>query len=119
MYCSIQEAWSNNDIEDNINKIMPKSSVSTAVENFTDKDIEQFLAWKNNNDISKECLNIIDHFKNCEKCQKYYKININSFDLNNLISKLGVSLIDNTNREIIVVFLLGLILILIFHLFNK
>lgn len=152
MYCSIQEAWGNkepelsSDINNNyqenkvnintsltnlkqpehfnfneINEINQKP-LTSIVENFTDKDIEEFLVWKNNetNNISKECLNIIDHFKNCEKCKNYYyKINGNSLDLNSLISKLGVSLIDTSNREMVVIFLIGIVLILIFHLFNK
>lgn len=140
MYCSIQEAWGNKDTniplninnnqlsKSNIDGTIPNlnsiASINTAVENFTDKDIEEFLAWKNNsnltNTISKECLNIINHFKSCDKCKNYYyKINGNLYDLNSLISKIGVNLIDSSNKEIVVIFLIGIVLILIFHLFNR
>jgi hypothetical protein len=154
MYCSIQDAWGNNEtvIPSNnsnnyqINKSNTDGMISnqnesfgsrlqripsyetpslvSAVENFTDKDIEEFLVWKNKsdipNEISKECLNIIGHFKNCDKCKSYYyKINGNIYDLNSLISKVGITLIDSSNKEIVVVFLIGMVLILIFHLFNK
>lgn len=140
MYCSIQEAWGNNDSPSksnlnnqeltsivNQNTILNSniSPLGSAVENFTDKDIEEFLNWKNNTSntqeiLSKECLSIINHFKSCDKCKKYYyKINGNLFDLNTILSKIGISLIDTNNKEILLIFLIGIVLILIFHLFNK
>lgn len=128
MYCTIQEAWPN------IEPINPINN-QPIIESLEDNDIKDYLAWKQLKDagltipneslepletLAQECITTLNHFNKCEKCKNYYKkINKNIlYDLNNILNNLNVNLIDKNNKELIVMFLVGMLLILIFHLFS-
>lgn len=96
MYCTIQEAWGNNQIQENFE------------EKVSDTDVKNYIAWKNNE--LDDCKKIMDHIKVCTKCKSYY-------NLNSILENLNINLIDKDNKELVVMFLVGILLILIFHLF--
>ena len=115
MYCSIQEAWGDN----NNAYIHQNQNIS----NVSDDEIKQFLEWKKSNpnqnssnqSLDDVCLKILNHIKMCPKCSNYIKGN----SYNNSFLNFPTIDINNTNKELILMFLIGILLILIFHLFAK
>jgi len=100
MYCSIQEAWQDNDY--NIKSI---ESTYNRPELF-DRNIKEHFNEKNFND----CSIYLHHLETCEKCKaEFLKKNY----INNIIA------INPQIKETVIIFLIGLLILLIINLLYK
>lgn len=98
MYCSIKDAWSNNNFR---------------TEHFNQyQQLPQKLIPVPEIPVNK-CNSIIEHIESCPKCKKYI---LDKYSNNNYME------IFNTNpeiRETILVFLIGILILLTLNLFIK
>jgi hypothetical protein len=105
-YCSIQEAWGNNDYISNQFKSNNNSHQK--------KTIESFSNVKNNHNTKKmSCSDFFNHVQTCNSCKLKMK--------NQFKSKILEQFTDTieTNREVIVLILVGLCIVLFFNLISS
>jgi hypothetical protein len=105
-YCSIQEAWGNNNYISNQFKINNTESQKKTIESFSDdniipdKHIETYMT----------CSDFLNHLNTCKKCNMKVREQFQSKLLENCNS-----LIQN-NKDIIVLILVGLCIVLFLNL---
>jgi hypothetical protein len=122
-YCSIQEAWGKNDYISNqykkynnpYQRNKPESN-NSEIKN-SKKTLENFSSTQNNlrKHISKinNCNDFIKHLNVCKKCQNIIKNKYRPKILENF------SDIIETNKDIIVLILIGISILLFFNLINS
>lgn len=108
-YCSIQDAWGSNFISDQYKSF---NKPPTKTETFTNTQ-EKF-------NFDYNCDNFFDHIKNCHNCKnKMYKIfNTNNELIPNKLIEKFTNTID-TNRDIIVLILIGISVMVFMNLINN
>jgi hypothetical protein len=112
-YCTIEDAWGNNNyISDKYTEYMTNSNV---VEKLSDpvESNEPIPPINYESNIEINCSNFWNHINSCEKCQdrlreQYTPKLLQSFK----------KIIDN-NNDIIVLILVGISILLFFHLINN
>jgi hypothetical protein len=98
MYCSISEAWGNNNKIYDFNKNITNNNI---IENFKDE-------LKN-----IKCDDFLKHIVDCNECQKI----LTQKFCKNQRPLIDLNLIDKNTKETIIIFIFGLILIMIFNMF--
>jgi len=113
-YCSLKDAWSNNDyiskqFKEYMNPyLLDKNTEHFANEETSVKNISEERTCSNIN-----CDDIITHVKKCKKCYRKIKNLMKSkalFNLEDLI---------NDNKDTIIIILIGISIILFFNLINN
>jgi hypothetical protein len=109
-YCSIQDAWGNNFISDQY-KLYNKPKPT---ETFTNSNKTQTQTYE----FNYNCDNFFEHIKKCSNCKnKMYKIfNTNNLIPNNIVEKFSNTI--DTNRDIIVLILIGISVMVFMNLIN-
>lgn len=125
MFCSVQEAWpdyyNNNEKYDRdkteINK-NKNNKQKYMIENFEENMTEELDISETNNkykvDKEEECYKFLKHLDKCHKCKKLLtNLNNNKLDIFKNLN------ITNEQKETIIIFLIGLLILLIIHIFCK
>jgi hypothetical protein len=111
-YCSLKDAWSNNDyISKQFKEYMNPYSLDKNIEKFTNE--ENGITREERICTNIDCNDIINHIKKCKRCYKKIKhlMKPNSlFNLDDLI---------NDNKDTIIIVLIGISIILFFNLINN
>lgn len=105
MYCSLQDAWPNNNIErfDNFNEIQsPYNENNGQQSQIYNKKVEPITKFN--------CEMIIDHIKKCDICKNYLQVN-----KKHIITEFFT--VNPQIKETIIVFLFGLLFLFIINLF--
>ena len=112
-YCSIQDAWGQNDyITNQFNKYNNRYNVSDNPKN----TLEKFSSEKNPKNHLKNINNCNDfflHLNKCKKCQQLVRNKYRPKILENF------SNILDTNKDIVVLILVGICIMLFFNLVNS
>lgn len=124
-YCSLKDAWGNNDhistqFKDYMRHDIPENTKNTNIPENTNINIENFT------NVSEEtvseapsrkhqnmCYIAMEHIKKCRKCYKKLK----GMSNRNLLS--GFEEIIDENRDVIVMILIGITLLLFINLVNN
>lgn len=112
-YCSLQEAWGQNDyITNQYKKYNDRYNVSVkpknTLENFSSDEIPKEHIKKINN-----CNDFLSHLNKCKQCQQVIKNKYRPKILENF------SDILDTNKDIVVLILVGVCIMLFFNLVNN
>lgn len=114
-YCSLKDAWSNNDhISKQFKEYMNPYLLEKNVENFANEEANIIKRTKEERVCTNiDCDDIVNHIKKCKRCYKKVKILMKSkilFNLEDLV---------NDNRDTIILILIGISIILFFNLVNN
>ena len=137
MYCSIEEAWPTNQLnnlkhnkdytkdvneKENYNEFMKFINKKKEKENKEDKeDKEDQITEHFNNNYNKykilnnQCDSMLNHISTCDDCLKKIYKKYNCSKNNNILSEL----ITNKNKDIILIAFIGLLIILVLQLFTS
>jgi hypothetical protein len=109
-YCSIQDAWGQNDyITNQFNKYNNRYNVSDNPKN----TLEKFSSEKNHFKNINNCNDFFLHLNKCKKCQRQVRNKYRPKILENF------SNILDTNKDIVVLILVGICIMLFFNLVNS
>ena len=113
MYCSIQEAWPEQNFQNNRSHNIEYFKESS-IHHPSTNNINNINNINNkNSDPIDKCFSIIEHIETCPKCKYYIQQKYGSNQMLELF---------NTNpqlKETILVFLIGIVILLILNLFYK
>lgn len=118
-YCSIQEAWGQNDyITNEYKKYNSKYNDSVNSVNSVNsiKTLEKFSSDENHTDQIKKnynCDDFLFHLKTCSKCQNMIRDKYRPKILDKF------SEILDTNKDVVVLILVGICIMLFFNLVNS
>ena len=130
-YCSIQEAWGNNSNYNNLPKDLIKKPLENNLDNnlnsknnniftnpqhiehFTNNNQQHIEKFTNNIENNNTCESFLSHIKSCSNC----RIFIMKYCGSNLLVKLEQ--IINTNKDILVLILIGICIVLFFNIINS
>jgi hypothetical protein len=114
-YCTIQEAWGKgNYISNQLKKTQESEVKKKPIENFQNQHLEKkeiVLPVKQNNNFN--CNTFVKHLKTCRKCQIQMREQFRPKILENFED------IIQTNRDIIVLILVGLCLMIFLNMISN
>jgi len=117
-YCSIQDAWEKNDYITNQyktynNKYNVSDNPKKTLEKFSSNENENKKITKNHIKNINKCSDFLSHLNKCKHCQKLVRNKYRPKILENF------SDILDTNKDIVVLILVGICIMLFFNLVNS
>jgi len=97
MYCSIQDAWQDNEFTYKT-KIQEQNRPNQIKEEY------------NNDLMSNECINFLNHIQGCKKCRN---------EIMGIVAKENIMSFNPQIKEVMIIFLIGIIILMILNLLYK